>query len=79
MADLVNLNRARKTRDQAVQAATAAANRTKYGRTPAERQRDAAAETRRAALLDGARRDVAAPGPGEGAVQPSRGAPVSTP
>jgi len=62
MADVVNLNRARKARDRAAQAAIAAANRVKHGRTLAERQRDAATETSRAALLDGARLAEAAPG-----------------
>lgn len=56
MADIVNLNRARKARAKAEQAATAAANRVKHGRTAAEKANDRRAEERREALLDGTRR-----------------------
>ncbi len=57
MADIINLNRARKDRDKAAQKAQAAANRAAHGRskaerTTAERERDRAATT-----LDGHRRD----------------------
>lgn len=59
MSDVVNLNRVRKARARAEEAATAAANRVKHGRTGAEKANDRRAEARRAALLDGARRDDA--------------------
>jgi hypothetical protein len=55
MAEIVNLNRARKARDRAAAEARAAANRTAHGRTKAERAKDAEARTKRDALLDGAR------------------------
>ena len=64
MAEIVNLNRARKSRDRKAAEAKAAANRKTHGRTKAERARDAAAEAARDALLDGARiedRDPKAP------------------
>jgi hypothetical protein len=57
MAEIVNLNKARKARAKAEQATEAAANRTKHGRTKAEKQNDARAEARRRALLDGAKRE----------------------
>lgn len=57
MAEIVNLNRARKARDRAGADARAAANRVAHGRTCAERDADAADTARRDALLDGARRE----------------------
>ena len=57
MAEIVNLNRARKARARAEAAATAAANRVKHGRDAAEKANDRRAEARREALLDGARQD----------------------
>lgn len=73
MGEIVNLNKARKARDRAARAETAAANRAKHGRTAAERAAEAQAEARRRALLDGARIDIGpdpmgAPG---GATEPS--------
>jgi len=59
MAEIVNLNKARKARAKADEASQAAANRAKHGRTKAEKASDRAAEDRRAALLDGAKRDDA--------------------
>lgn len=59
MAEIVNLNKARKARAKADAAAEAAANRAKHGRTKAEKAKDRAAEARRQALLDGAKRDDA--------------------
>jgi hypothetical protein len=59
MAEIVNLNRARKAKAKAGREATAAANRVKHGRTGAEKANDRAAEARRTALLDGARREPA--------------------
>ena len=57
MAEIVNLNRARKARDREAAAAKAAANRAAHGRTRAERKADAEARAKRDALLDGARLD----------------------
>lgn len=57
MAEIINLNRARKARDKAEGKARAAENRVVHGRTKAEKIA-ARAETERAArLLDGAKRD----------------------
>lgn len=56
MADLVNLNRARKARATAQRQAEAAANRARHGRTKAEKAGQAAEAARRQAALDGARR-----------------------
>ena len=57
MAEVVNLNKARKARDRAAREAQAAANRAKHGRGKAEKLNDRRAEERREALLDNARRD----------------------
>ena len=57
MAEIVNLNKVRKTRAQAEKADQAATNRAKHGRTKAEKQNDARTEARRRALLDGAKRE----------------------
>lgn len=57
MAEIVNLNRARKARAKAEAAREAAANRAKHGRTGAEKANDRRAEARRRALLDGAKRE----------------------
>jgi hypothetical protein len=57
MAEIVNLNRARKAQARAEAAATAAANRVKHGRDAAQKTNDRRAEARREALLDGARQD----------------------
>lgn len=54
MAEVVNLNRARKAREREAAASKAVANRAAHGRTKAERARDAAAEAKRDAMLDGA-------------------------
>lgn len=66
MAEIVNLNRARKARARTEEAAAAAANRAKHGRTGGERERDEKSEARRRALLDGAKRDDAPDGGTEG-------------
>ncbi|CAA9215271.1 MAG: hypothetical protein AVDCRST_MAG04-346 [uncultured Acetobacteraceae bacterium] len=63
MAEIVNLNRARKARTRTEAEATAAANRAKHGRTAVERGRDEREEARRRALLDGAKRDDASDAP----------------
>jgi hypothetical protein len=57
MAEIVNLNRARKAKARAERQEEAAANRVKHGRTGAQKAHDRAAEARRNALLDGARRE----------------------
>lgn len=57
MAEIVNLNRARKAREKAEQTRQAAANRVAHGRSKAEKAQDAQAEARRRALLDGAKRE----------------------
>ena len=57
MAEIVNLNKARKAQARQQAAAEAAANRAKHGRTKAEKANDARAEARRKTLLDGAKRE----------------------
>jgi hypothetical protein len=57
MAEIVNLNRARKAKVRAEATKQAEANRAKFGRTRAEREAEAAERARRAALLDGAKRE----------------------
>lgn len=57
MTNIVNLRQARKARARVDKAKTAEENRARFGRTKAQRQADSADEHRRAALLDGARRD----------------------
>ncbi len=58
MAEIVNLNRARKARARAAALATAEANRARFGRSKAERDAEAADKARREAVLDGAKRDA---------------------
>jgi hypothetical protein len=55
MAEIVNLNRARKAKAKSEAEATAAANRVKHGRSKAEKANDRAAEARRHALGEGAK------------------------
>lgn len=57
MAEVVNLNRARKQRVRDAAAHAAAENRVVHGQTRAERLALEQAARRRAALLDGARVD----------------------
>ena len=57
MGEIVNLNKARKARARQDAQADAAANRAKHGRTKAERAKDAQAEARHKALLDGAKKE----------------------
>lgn len=61
MAEIVNLNRARKAKARTEAAAEAVANRAKHGRTRTEKAQDAQAEADRNALLDGARKDPEPP------------------
>lgn len=57
MAEIVNLNRARKARAKLEAGKTAEANRARFGRSRAERDAEAADKARREALLDGAKRE----------------------
>jgi len=57
MGEVINLRAARKRRDRAVAADTAAANRAKHGRTRSEKAADRDAAARLAATLDGAKRE----------------------
>lgn len=55
MAEIINLRRARKAKERLEDAAIADANRVRHGRKPSEREVEAAEETRRGHLLDGAK------------------------
>lgn len=55
MGEVVNLRKWRRARDQMAEAVQAEANRTAFGRTKAEKQRDAAEAAQRKAVLDAAR------------------------
>lgn len=57
MGEVVNLRMARKAKVRATAETEAAANRAKFGRTPAERRIESDEQARRDALLDGARRE----------------------
>lgn len=57
MAEIINLNRARKTRARDAAARQAEANRAKFGRTKAEKQADTADQARQDRALDGAKRE----------------------
>ncbi|WP_409018372.1 DUF4169 family protein [Brevundimonas vesicularis] len=57
MAEIINLNRARKSRDRAEARRTAEANRLAFGRTKAERTASTTARARAEADLDGHRLD----------------------
>lgn len=57
MAEIVNLNKARKVKAKSEAGKQAEANRAKFGRTKAEKDREAAEQARRDALLDGAKRE----------------------
>ncbi len=57
MADVVNLNRARKAKARTTAQAQAAANRAAFGRTKAQKVADADEAARRNALLDAAKRE----------------------
>lgn len=61
MAELINLNKRRKQRARAEAETQAATNRVKFGRTKAQKQQDAAAETEAARRMDGLRREAAVP------------------
>ena len=57
MGEVVNLRKWRRARDKTAETAQAEANRTAFGRTKAEKQRDTAEAAQRKALLDAARLD----------------------
>jgi len=57
MAEIVNLNRARKAKARTEAQAAAAVNRTAFGRTKAEKLAAKAEAERRAKELDGAKRE----------------------
>jgi Xaa-Pro aminopeptidase len=79
MGEIMNLNKARKARARAVEAAQAAANRIRHGRTPAERANDLRAEARRQALLDGARRAASGTGAADPSGDPASPEPMPSP
>lgn len=55
MADIINLNKARKARDKADAKSDAAANRAAHGRTKTDKSIAEARKDRRDRVLDGAR------------------------
>lgn len=57
MAEIVNLNKARKAVKRREAEAEAAANRVKHGRSGAEKLNDRREEARRRALVEGAKRE----------------------
>ncbi|WP_426035487.1 DUF4169 family protein [Brevundimonas sp. DC300-4] len=57
MAEIVNLNRARKARDKAVAKSDAAANRVAHGLTKAQREMAKAERERLSRLLDQTKRE----------------------
>nr|WP_295107127.1 DUF4169 family protein [uncultured Caulobacter sp.] len=57
MADIVNLNQARKAKAKADDRARAAENRAKFGRTKGEKTLDAARADKQRRHLDGAKRE----------------------
>ena len=57
MGDVINLNRARKARTRAAKEAQAAENRVKFGRSGADKARDAVERKKAARTLDGAQRE----------------------
>jgi hypothetical protein len=57
MSEIVNLNRVRKAKAREDRAAQADANRTKFGRTKAERERQAAQDALVTARLDAHKRE----------------------
>jgi hypothetical protein len=58
MADILSLSKARKTKAHAEKEAAADANRAKFGRTKAEKQRNTAERDRAAKLADAHKRET---------------------
>lgn len=56
MGEVINLNQARKARERQEKARTADANRLRYGRTKAEKRREAAEAEKLRRELDGKRK-----------------------
>jgi hypothetical protein len=57
MAEIVNLNRARKAKARDAAEAKASENRAKYGQTKAERARVAAEKAKLRTVIDGAKKE----------------------
>ena len=57
MADILSFSKARKALARAEQQRQAVENRTRFGRTKAEKQRDAATKALEATKVDGYKRD----------------------
>ena len=57
MAEIVNLNRARKAKARDAAEAKASENRARYGQTKAERARLAAESAKLRAVIDGAKKE----------------------
>ena len=57
MAEIINLNKARKAKARVEKSAAADANRAQFGRTKAEKLAEAAERARIARALDGVKRD----------------------
>lgn len=57
MADILSLSKARKAKARTAKEKQAEENRARFGRTKAEKQRDAAEQARARKLLDAARRE----------------------
>ncbi|TGX53253.1 DUF4169 family protein [Sphingomonas gei] len=57
MADIINLNKARKAKARVDKSAQAAENRARFGRTRAQKQADGAETAKVTRLLDESKRD----------------------
>lgn len=57
MAEIINLNKARKAKLRVEKSARADENRARFGRTKAQKQADAAETAKLARLLDDSKRD----------------------
>ena len=57
MAEIINLNKARKAKLRVEKSARADANRARFGRTKAQKQAEAAESAKVARLLDDSKRD----------------------
>jgi len=66
MAEIINLNKARKAKARVDKTARAEENRVRFGRTKAEKQAEAAKAARAERLLDGAEREQLSPTRGGG-------------
>ncbi|MEI6573949.1 MAG: DUF4169 family protein [Alphaproteobacteria bacterium] len=57
MAEIISFRKAKKSADRKAHDQQAVENRVRFGRTKAQKDNDRRSEERRAALLDGAKRD----------------------